>query len=235
MRPAWLPPTLSERLRCVPVSHRDKASRVRRRTPEALCYRLCWLIASGRLARQEGHGRPLDRHQNAYQAQPVAPLSIGAQSPDFTLPHTPSARIALRRFLGQPVILVFYPLDWEAVSRDQLVLYQKFAPEFELLGARLLGISVDSAYCHAAFARDALLHFPLLADFHPHGQVARRFGGYRDKQGMSARALFVLDRRGKIRFSRAYPDFLNPGVDEALSTLESLAAESGEGERDKEQ
>ena len=116
----------------------------------------------------------------------------------------------------------------------ELVLYQKFAPEFDRLGARLLGISVDSVYCHVAFARDARLHFPLLADFHPRGRVARRFGIYRDKQGMSARALFVLDRGGKIRFSRAYPDLLNPGVDEALAALETLAAESGEGERGKE-
>jgi peroxiredoxin len=187
------------------------------------------------VAPQEGQGRPLDRHQDASQDPPVAPLSVGAQSPEFTLPYTPSARIALRGFVGQRVILVFYPLDWEAVSRDQLVLYQKFAPEFEQLGARLLGISVDSVYCHMAFARDARLHFPLLADFHPRGQVARRFGIYRDKQGMSARALFVLDRQGQIRFSRAYPDLFNPGVDEALTALETLATESGEGDRDKEQ
>jgi peroxiredoxin len=97
----------------------------------------------------------LDRHQEAYQPQPVAPLSIGAEGPDFTLPQTPSARIALHGFLGQSAVLVFYPLDWEAVSRDQLVLYPKFAPEFERLGARLLGISMDSVYCHVAFARDA--------------------------------------------------------------------------------
>jgi peroxiredoxin len=210
-------------------------SHVRRRASEARCYRLRWLITSGRSASEEGHGRPLDRHQNTYQDQPLAPLSIGAQCPEFTLPHTPTARIALRGYLGQPVVLVFYPLDWEAVSRDQLVLYQKFAPEFERLGARLLGISVDSVYCHVAFARDARLHFPLLADFHPRGRVARRFGIYRDKQGMSARALFVLDGDGKIRFSRAYPDLFNPGVDEALTALETLAAESGEGARDTEQ
>ena len=176
----------------------------------------------------------MDLHQAARQQRHLAPLRIGTLAPDFTLPQTHSTRCALHSLLGRPVVLVFYPLDWEPVSRDQLVLYQKFAPEFEQLGARLLGISVDSVYCHVAFARDARLHFPLLADFHPRGQVARRFGIYRDKHGMSARALFVLDRRGKIRFSRAYPDLFNPGVDEALTALETLAAESGEGERDKE-
>jgi peroxiredoxin len=164
----------------------------------------------------------MEQNQSAQHDQQIEPLPVGTPAPPFALPHTPSARVALRGCLGQPVVLVFYPLDWEAVSRDQLLLYQKFAPEFEGLGARLLGISVDSVYCHMAFARDARLHFPLLADFHPRGRVARRFGIYRDKQGMSARALFVLDRHGKIRFSRAYPDLFNPGVDEALTTLESL-------------
>jgi peroxiredoxin len=176
----------------------------------------------------------MDRNQNAQHDQQVEPLPIGTPAPDFALPQTASSRFALHGLLGQRVVLVFYPLDWEAVSRDQLVLYQKFAPQFERLGARLLGISVDSVYCHMAFARDARLRFPLLADFHPRGQTARRFGIYRDKQGMSARALFVLDRQGQIRFSRAYPDLFNPGVDEALTTLETLAAEDGDDERYEE-
>src|SRR5258708_24767704 len=96
------------------------------------------------------------------------------------------------------------------------------------LGARLLGISVDHVYCHAAFARDAQLRFPLLADFQPRGGVARQYGVYRDGQGVSARALFVLDRQGRIRFSHAYPDFLNPGVDDVLTTLEALVVEDVE-------
>lgn len=182
----------------------------------------------------EGYCGPMERNQNTQHDQQVEPLPVGTSAPNFALPHTPSARIVLRECLGQPVVLVFYPLDWEAVSRDQLLLYQKFAPEFEGLGARLLGISVDSVYCHLAFARDARLRFPLLADFYPRGQVARRFGIYRDKHGMSARALFILDRHGKICFSRAYPDLFNPGVDEALTTLEALISGSQERERDKE-
>ena len=170
----------------------------------------------------------MDPHQDAQQDRQVAPLPVGTPAPDFTLPQTPSTRMALHGLLGQPVVLVFYPMDWELLSRDQLVLHQNFADEFARLGARLLGISVDSVYCHAAFARDAQLHFPLLADFQPRGGVARQFGVYRDEQGVSARALFVLDRQGRIRFSRAYPDFFNPGVDDVLTTLEALAAEDAE-------
>jgi peroxiredoxin len=171
----------------------------------------------------------MDEHQDAHQDEQIAPLPAGTTAPDFTLPQTSAIRIALRGLLGQPVVLVFYPIDWEPLSRDQLVLYQKFAHEFARLGARLLGISVDSVYCHAAFAREAQLRFPLLADFQPRGGVARRYGVYRDGQGVSARALFVLDRQGRIRFGHAYPDFLNPGVDDLLTTLEALAAEDVEG------
>src|SRR5262245_60727395 len=113
---------------------------------------------------------------------------IGAAATDFTLPHTPSARIALHGLLGQLVVLVFYPMDWEPLSRDQLILFEKFAHEFQRLGARLLGISVDSAYCHATFARDAQIHFPLLADYQPRGRVAGQsagqFGVYREEQGV---------------------------------------------------
>src|SRR5260221_5262488 len=89
----------------------------------------------------------------------IAPLPIGTLAPDFMLPRTPSTRVALHGLRGQPVVLVFYPLDWEPLSRDQLVLCQKIADDFSRPGARLLGISVDSAYCHAACARGAA-HLP---------------------------------------------------------------------------
>jgi peroxiredoxin len=172
----------------------------------------------------------MDAHLNAQKDRQVAPLPVGTLAPDFTLSQSPSSRVALHSLQGQPVVLVFYPVDWESLSRDQLVLYQKFAVEFARLGARLLGISVDSVYCHAAFAREAQLRFPLLADFHPRGEVARRYGVYRDGQGVCARALVVLDRRGTVRFSHAYPDFFNPGVDDVLTTLEALASENEHGD-----
>jgi peroxiredoxin len=81
---------------------------------------------------------------------------------------------------------VFDPLDWEPVSREQLALYQAHAAAFDRLGARLVGISIDHVHSHAAFARDAQLRFPLLADFQPRGAVARRHGAFRDARGVSA-------------------------------------------------
>src|SRR4051794_37010816 len=108
----------------------------------------------------------------------LAPLSVGTRAPDLALLQAPNRVLRMRGLVNHAVILAFYPMDWELVSREQLTLYQSFAPAFDRLSACLLGISVDSVHCHAAFARDAQLRFPLLADFHPRGLVARRYGVY---------------------------------------------------------
>jgi peroxiredoxin len=100
--------------------------------------------------------------------------------------------------------------------------YNEMLKEFHEFGAELIGISVDGAWCHAAFARDRKLHFPLLADFEPKGEVARRYGVYRDKDGVSERALFVIDGDGKIHWSFVSPIGVNPGADGILSALEEL-------------
>ncbi|HEV2236824.1 MAG TPA: redoxin domain-containing protein [Ktedonobacterales bacterium] len=173
---------------------------------------------------------------NAYLDGRLAPLPVGVPAPDFQLPQVlvPTQTDALQRSrllrlrrLGrnQALVLVFYPLDWEPVSREQLTLYQLYSDAFHRLGARLLGISTDHVYSHEAFAREAQLHFPLLADFRPRGHVARQYGVWREALSVSARALFILDQQRVIRFGKTYPDQLNPGVDELLTTLEELADE----------
>ena len=172
----------------------------------------------------------MDLHEDAHQDRQVVPVSVGTLAPDFTLPQTASIRIALHGLLGQPVVIVFYPMDWEPVSRDQLVLYQKFAHEIAQLGAHLLGISVDSAYCHAAFAREAQLRFPAAGGFPAARRrlrvaVRRVSGGPRRERPCT---LTVLDRRHVIRLSKVYPDALNPGVDEVLTSLETLATTDAE-------
>jgi peroxiredoxin len=155
----------------------------------------------------------------------LGPLPVGALAPDFTLPLTAHAQVALHGLRGNPVVLVFYPMDWEPVSCEQLRLYEDFGDDFAAFGAQLLGISTDHVYSHDAFARDAQIRFPLLADVQPRRLVARHYGVYREAHGVSARALFVLDSQRIIRFGKAYPDLLNPGVDDLLTTLEALVAE----------
>jgi peroxiredoxin len=106
-----------------------------------------------------------------------------------------------------------------------MALYNEVLPEFERYGAQLLGISVDGTWCHAAFATNRKLHFPLLADFEPKGEVARRYGVYRTGDGFTERALFVLDGDGIIRWSYVSPIDVNPGADGILRALEAFVPE----------
>ncbi len=80
----------------------------------------------------------------------------------------------------------------------------------------------DEPWCHKAFAQDRKLHFPLLADFEPKGEVAKMCGVYRRPDGTSERALFVLDADGIIRWSYVSPVNVNPGADGILKALEGL-------------
>jgi len=154
---------------------------------------------------------------------PGAPLPAGTRAPDFALSSAPGRTVSLADFHGRPVILAFYPADWSPVCGDQMALYNEVLPEFERYNAQLLGISVDGTWCHAAFARDRRLRFPLLADFEPKGAVARRYGAYREGDGVSERALFVVDGDGIVRWSYVSPVDVNPGADGILRALESLA------------
>ncbi|WP_441287600.1 redoxin domain-containing protein [Sorangium sp. KYC3313] len=154
-------------------------------------------------------------------AQPIGP---GTAAPDFTLATTPDQKVSLSDFRGQPVILAFYPADWSPVCGDQLALYNEseVRSEFERHHAKLLGISVDGVWCHLAFARDRKLRFPLLADFEPKGAVARQYGVYRTHDGISERALFVVDAEGKVAWSYVSPVGINPGADGILDALDKL-------------
>src|SRR5712672_1120245 len=127
-------------------------------------------------------------------------LAAGSAAPDFALKSTPDQSVSLSEFKGQRVVLAFYPADWSPVCGDQMTLYNEILPEFQGLGAELLGISVDGAWCHAAFSRDRRLHFPLLADFEPKGAVARLYGVYRHGEGVCERALFVIDADGRTHW-----------------------------------
>ncbi len=150
-------------------------------------------------------------------------LAAGIQAPEFSLPTTPDQKVSLSEFRGRAVILAFYPADWSPVCGDQMALYNEVLPEFSRFDAELIGISVDGVWCHLAFAHDRKLRFPLLADFEPKGAVARRYGVYREHEGTSERALFVIDAQGIIRWSYVSPVGINPGADGILRALENLA------------
>ena len=139
-------------------------------------------------------------------------LPAGTPAPDFTLHVTPDQTLSLKELRGRPVILAFYPADWSPVCGDQMALYNEVLPEFHRFNAELLGISVDGVWCHLAFSRDRKLHFPLLADFEVKGAVARLFGVYREDDGTSERALFVINADGIMHTDNdLLTDVVEPG------------------------
>ena len=163
------------------------------------------------------------KSENDSPARGAKLLAAGAVAPDFTLNVTPDQKLSLHDLRGKPVILAFYPADWSPVCGDQMGLYNEILPEFQKFRAELLGVSVDGPWCHRAFAEARRLHFPLLSDFEPKGAVARRYGAYRAAEGLSERALFVIDKGGIIAWSYCSPIAVNPGADGILQALEDLA------------
>jgi peroxiredoxin len=154
---------------------------------------------------------------------PDSALEPGTEAPEFELKTTPDQSVSLRDFRGRALIMAFYPADWSPICTDQMALYNEVLPEYRRLGAELVGISIDHAWCHNAFAANRNLHFPLLADFHPKGEVARQYGVYDDTIGMSERALFVIDSDGIVYWSYVSPIGVNPGAEGILAALDSMA------------
>jgi peroxiredoxin len=157
------------------------------------------------------------------RSQPTQILAPGTMAPDFTLGVTPDQDLSLSEFRGSPVVLAFYPADWSPVCGDEMALFNEVLDDFREYDANLLGISVDNTWCHVAFAHDRRLRFPLLADFEPKGAVARSYGAYNSEDGVCERALFVLDRDGRIAWSYRSPVGVNPGADGILRALQRLS------------
>lgn len=150
-------------------------------------------------------------------------LPVGTQAPDFSLPDANGNLVHLSDYRGRNVVLVFYPLDWSPACSDQLSLYQGELDEFKRANAQLIGVSVDSIYSHGAWTAVRGLNFPLLADFHPKGEVARRYKVMRDSDGFSERALYVIDVNGTIRYKHISSKLDRiPDIYELLHQLKQL-------------
>jgi len=150
-------------------------------------------------------------------------LQPGQRAPEFALPATPDQKVSLAEFRGKNLILIFYPADWSPVCSDELSVFNEILPMLKDYQAQILGISVDGPWCHQAFAQARKIKFPLLSDFEPKGEVARKYGSYREGEGTSERSLYVIDGEGVIRWSYLSPMGVNPGADGVLDALESLS------------
>jgi peroxiredoxin len=149
-------------------------------------------------------------------------LQKGTPAPDFDLHSTPDQKLKLSDFRGKRLILAFYPADWSPVCTDQMALYNETLKFFHKSNAEIMGVSVDSKWCHMAFSQSRKLHFPLLADFEPKGEISRKYGAYNELGGECLRALFVIDEKGIIQWSYLSPDGINPGADGILDALEAM-------------
>ena len=156
-------------------------------------------------------------------------LSPGTRAPDFSLKKSPNESLSLADLKGRPAVLVFYPADWSPVCGDELALFNEVLPEFQRYDAQVVGISVDSTWCHQAYATSRNLEFPLLADFEPKGEVSRKYDAYHSPDGVSERALFVLDAQGVIHWSYLSDMGKNPGADGVLAALEEMSQPAATG------
>jgi peroxiredoxin len=153
-------------------------------------------------------------------------LEPGTPAPDFALPDASGGLVRLSDFRGTPVALVFYPLDWSPGCSVQLELYQQEYEEFASRGFQLLAVSVDSIYSHGAWAAVRGIRYPLLSDFQPRGETARMYRVWREDDGHSERAVYLIDRDGVIRWASVSPRLKQlPDFDELLAAMDAVAAQ----------
>ncbi len=151
-------------------------------------------------------------------------IEPGSEAPGFTLPNQDGEEVSLEELRGQTTVLAFYPLDFSPICTDQLNVYQEVLGDLEARGVHLFGVSVDSAFAHKAFQEHLGITIPLLADFNPKGEVARRYGVYIDDRGHSQRALVMIGPDLRVVWSHRSPSPLEiPGANLIFDALERAA------------
>ncbi|MBF0527260.1 MAG: peroxiredoxin [Deltaproteobacteria bacterium] len=152
-------------------------------------------------------------------------IKVGEVAPDFTLPAVAGDRVTLSRFRGRNVVLSFVPAAWTPVCSDQWPGYNIAKDLFDKHQAVLLGITVDNIPTLYAWTRAmGRLWFPVLSDFWPHGAVADKYGVLRS-DGMTERALFVIDKQGVIRYIDVHDINVRPDLGVLAEELDKLPHE----------
>ncbi|KUP97339.1 peroxiredoxin [Thermobifida cellulosilytica] len=134
------------------------------------------------------------------------PIEVGRPAPDFELADQHGQTVRLSDFRGRKrVMAVFYPLAFSGICSGELRQLRDHADEFAERNIQLLGISVDSMFAQRVWADQEGVDFPLLADFWPHGEVARAYGVFDDARGVALRGSFLVDTGGVVRWSIVNP------------------------------
>jgi peroxiredoxin len=152
-------------------------------------------------------------------------IERGAKAPSFRLPDQNGDTVSLEDLAGRRILLVFYPADFSPACTDQLSLYQPHLEGLADRGVSLYGVSVDSSWCHRAFREHLGVTMPLLADFHPKGEVAKAYGLWADDYGVAIRALVLIGEDGTVEWSHRPRSPLEvPSAELILGALDELAA-----------
>src|SRR6202140_3731024 len=146
-------------------------------------------------------------------------IAVGQPAPDFTLRDQSQKEVKLSDFRGKNVVLIFYPLDWSPVCSNEHACFVNDLKQFEKLNAQVLGLSVDSVWSHKAFADKLGIQYPLLADFQPRGAVAAKYGVYMEDNGITGRAISIIDRDGKLAWHKNYDIPVVPDIAEVSKAL----------------
>jgi len=149
-------------------------------------------------------------------------IAVGQQAPDFALRANDDKEYKLSDLKGKNVVLAFYPLDFSPVCTNEHSCVRDDLSQFQNLNAQVFGISVDSTWAHKAFAEKLGLKYPLLADFHPKGAVAEKYGVYLAERGITARAVVVIDKAGIVQFTKVYDIPTVPDTKEIISAVQGL-------------
>ena len=156
------------------------------------------------------------------------PIAVGQPAPDFVLKDQNQKEVKLSDFKGKKnVVLVFYPLDWSPVCTNEHACFVSDLKKFEQLDAQVLGVSVDSVWSHKAYAEKMGISYSLLADFHPRGAMAERYGVYLADKGITGRAIAIVNKAGNVAWFKQYdipqvPDLAE--VAQALAGVKSATA-----------
>jgi len=146
-------------------------------------------------------------------------IAVGQQAPEFTLKDQNEKDVKLSDFRGKNVVIVFYPLDWSPVCTNEHACFVNDMKCFEQLNAQVLGVSVDSAWSHKAFAEKMGIHYPLLADFNPRGATAEKFGVFMSNLGFTGRAIAIVNAAGAIAWMKNYDLGAVPDIEEVEQAL----------------
>ena len=153
----------------------------------------------------------------------VLKVKVGQKAPDFTLPAVAGGQVTLAQYRGKKnVVLSFVPAAWTPVCSDQWPGYNITKDLFDAHDSILLGITVDNIPTLFAWTNQmGQLWFPVLSDFYPHGKVARTYSVLRS-DGMAERALFVIDKKGVIRYIDVHDINKRPPLENLIRELEKL-------------